>query len=221
MRVWILPKPYKSVFCECCVFSGKGFCNGPILRPEESYRLWCVTVCDLETSRMRRPWQALGCCAREKKVEEDSGIINEMEQRSSAETGSDSACQGIFILPLNPNFNVVFTRTHHWTLLCITWIQSLTVSFCKALFNSVGPNSVVGIATHYGLNGPGIEFRAGARFSATLQTCSASCTMDNGSLSRGQSGRGMALTTHLHLAPRLKKEHSYTSTPPLGLNGLL
>jgi hypothetical protein len=29
----------------------------------------------------------------------------------------------------------------------------------------------------------------------------------------------MALTTHSHLAPRLKKEHSYTSTPPLGLNG--
>jgi len=25
-----------------------------ITRPEESYRLWCVVVCDLETSRMRR-----------------------------------------------------------------------------------------------------------------------------------------------------------------------
>ena len=24
-----------------------------------------------------------------------------------------------------------------------------------------------------------------------------------------------------HLAPKLKKEHSYTSTPPLGLRGLL
>ena len=23
---------------------------------EESYRLWCVVVCDLETSGMRRPW---------------------------------------------------------------------------------------------------------------------------------------------------------------------
>ena len=30
----------------------------------------------------------------------------------------------------------------------------------------------------------------------------------------------MALTTH-HLAPRLNKEYSYTSTPPLGLRGLL
>jgi len=24
------------------------------------HRLWCVVVCDLETSRMRRPWPALG-----------------------------------------------------------------------------------------------------------------------------------------------------------------
>jgi hypothetical protein len=40
--------------------------HGPIARPEESYQLWCVTVCDIGTSRMRRPWPALGCCARGK-----------------------------------------------------------------------------------------------------------------------------------------------------------
>jgi len=44
------------VCCECCVLSGGGLCNELITRPEESYRLWCVVVCDLETSRMRRPW---------------------------------------------------------------------------------------------------------------------------------------------------------------------
>ena len=27
-----------------------------ITRPEESYRLWCVVVCDLETSRMGAPY---------------------------------------------------------------------------------------------------------------------------------------------------------------------
>jgi hypothetical protein len=31
---------------------------------------------------------------------------------------------------------------------------------------------------------------------------------------------GLALTTHSHLAPRLKNEYSYTSTPPLGLHDL-
>jgi len=32
--------------------SGRGLCDEPITRPEESYRLCCVVVCDLETSRM-------------------------------------------------------------------------------------------------------------------------------------------------------------------------
>ena len=27
---------------------GRGLCDGLITRPEESYRLWCVVVCDLE-----------------------------------------------------------------------------------------------------------------------------------------------------------------------------
>jgi len=44
-----------SVCCECCLLSGKGFCGGMITRPE-FYHLWCVVVCDLETSRMSRPW---------------------------------------------------------------------------------------------------------------------------------------------------------------------
>jgi hypothetical protein len=26
--------------------SGRGLCDGPIPRPEESYRLWCVSECD-------------------------------------------------------------------------------------------------------------------------------------------------------------------------------
>jgi len=39
--------------CECCVLPGRGLCDGLITRPEESYRLWCVVVCGLETSWMR------------------------------------------------------------------------------------------------------------------------------------------------------------------------
>jgi len=39
-----------DVGCECCVLSGRGFCDELITRPEESYRLWCVIACDLETS---------------------------------------------------------------------------------------------------------------------------------------------------------------------------
>jgi len=32
--------------------SGRGLCDELITRPEESYRLCCVVVCDLETSRI-------------------------------------------------------------------------------------------------------------------------------------------------------------------------
>jgi len=42
------------------MLSGRGLCDELITRPEEPYRLWCVVVCDLETSRMRRTWPALG-----------------------------------------------------------------------------------------------------------------------------------------------------------------
>jgi len=38
------------------VLSGRGLCDELITRPEESYRLCCVVVCDLETSRMGAPY---------------------------------------------------------------------------------------------------------------------------------------------------------------------
>jgi hypothetical protein len=36
------------VSSECCVVSGRGLSDKLIARPEESYRLWCVVVCNLE-----------------------------------------------------------------------------------------------------------------------------------------------------------------------------
>jgi hypothetical protein len=48
------------VCCECCVLSGRGLCDGFITRPEESYRLWRVVVCDLENSKTRRLKPATG-----------------------------------------------------------------------------------------------------------------------------------------------------------------
>jgi hypothetical protein len=34
------------VSCTLFVLSGRGLCDRPISRPEESYRLWCVCECD-------------------------------------------------------------------------------------------------------------------------------------------------------------------------------
>ena len=44
------------VCCEYCVLSSRGLCVELITRPEEYYQLWRFVVCDLETSRMRRPY---------------------------------------------------------------------------------------------------------------------------------------------------------------------
>jgi len=38
------------------VLSGRGLCDELITRPEESYRLWCVAVYDLETSIIGAPY---------------------------------------------------------------------------------------------------------------------------------------------------------------------
>jgi hypothetical protein len=53
LRLWfrIPPVAWMFVCCECCVLSGRGLCDGLITRPEESYRLWRVVVCDQETSQ--------------------------------------------------------------------------------------------------------------------------------------------------------------------------
>jgi len=83
-----------------------------------------------------------------------------------------------------------------------------------------GPSSVVGIATGYGLDGPGIESRWGARFSAPVQTGPgthpSSFTMGTVSFPGVKSGRGVTLTPHLVLVRLVMKEQSYTSTPPMG-----
>ena len=70
LRLWfrISPGAWMSVCCECCVLSRRGVRVGLIIRPEESYRLWCLVACDLETSQMRRPWPAEGSCAKKKKL---------------------------------------------------------------------------------------------------------------------------------------------------------
>ena len=51
--------------CECCVLSGRVPRNELITRPEESYRMWCVIVRDLETSRIFRPGTTLDYSATE------------------------------------------------------------------------------------------------------------------------------------------------------------
>jgi hypothetical protein len=68
----------------------------------------------------------------------------------------------------------------------------------RAYISRCGAGTVVGIATVYGLDGPGIESRWGARYSSPVQTGPgahlASCTMGTGSFPRVKSGRSVTLT---------------------------
>jgi len=81
-----------------------------------------------------------------------------------------------------------------------------------------GSGSSVSIANGYGLDGPGIYSRLGARFSAPVQTGPethpASCTMGTVCFQGVKRGRGVTLTTHPFLAPWSWKSRA---TPPLSL----
>jgi hypothetical protein len=62
LRLWVRipPGAWMFVCCQCCVLSGRCLCGGLITRPEDSYRLWCVVVCDQESSKTRSLKPATG-----------------------------------------------------------------------------------------------------------------------------------------------------------------
>jgi hypothetical protein len=90
----------------------------------------------------------------------------------------------------------------------------------------VGRDSSVGIATRYGMDGPGIESRWRARFSAPVQTgrpWGLPSLLYNGywvSPGGKAAGAWRGVDHPPHLVPPLEKEYSYTSTAPLSLHGL-
>ena len=90
------------------------------------------------------------------------------------------------------------------------------IYFYKVLYMFRRPGSSVGIATDYGLDGPGIESRWGRDF-PPVQTGPgahpASCTMGTGSFPGVKCGRGVLLTTHPLLAPRSWKDRAIPLLP--------
>ena len=49
------------------MLSGRGLCDELITRPEESYRLWCVVVCDLENLKNEEAMTHVGSQRHRKK----------------------------------------------------------------------------------------------------------------------------------------------------------
>jgi len=91
-----------------------------------------------------------------------------------------------------------------WVILKMLWCVYWFI-LTDTLIIRWRPDRVVGVATGYELDGPGIESRWGARFSALVQagpgTHPASCTMGTGSFSGAKSGRDVTLTPHPLLVP--------------------
>ena len=80
-----------------------------------------------------------------------------------------------------------------------------------------GSGSAVDIATGCGLDGPRIESRWGARFSAPVQTGlgahPTSCTLGTRSFPGVKSGRGVTLTPHPLLVPWSRKSRAIPLLP--------
>ena len=114
-------------------------------------------------------------------------------------------------------YKMVSVRSHRYKM--VYYVPTVTKChiFCSSVLNVFGqpcqhlhgPGSSVGVATRYGLDGPGIESRWGRDFlypsRPALGPSQPPIHWVPG-LSRVQSGWGVALTTHPHLAPRLRKE---------------
>ena len=62
LRSWVRIPPWAWMFvgCECYMLSGRGLCDELITRPEESYWLRCVVVCDLENLKNQEAMTRVG-----------------------------------------------------------------------------------------------------------------------------------------------------------------
>ena len=93
------------------------------------------------------------------------------------------------------------------------FLRNLVCRMCK----SMGRDSAVGIATRYGVDGPGIESWWGRDFPHPSRPALGPTQPPVQWLpgfSRGESGRGVVLTTHPHLSQERVGLYLYTPSGP-------
>jgi hypothetical protein len=99
------------------------------------------------------------------------------------------------------------------TFRCISWYNETWVPQIYSYFVSLYQHSIVGTATRYGLDCPGIESRCGQDFphrSRTAMGPTQRPVLWVPALFNGGKGDRCV---HSHKAQRLKKEYTYTSDP--------
>jgi len=125
MCVRIPQDAWICVCCERCVLSGRGLCDELITSPEESYRLWCVVVCDLDTSRMRRPWPSEWGWA---------GLYTKNKQTNKVTLHPSRQMQTIISWIANRVTSVKCNWILYMTLYCLTY---LLTPWCKILLEKL------------------------------------------------------------------------------------
>jgi len=92
------------VCCECRVLSGRGLCDELITCREESYRLWCVVVCDLENLKKEEATTRVGSqCHSKKKCSisnsssSSSSIYSAQPDKLQAFEGKPSVMRSLYL----------------------------------------------------------------------------------------------------------------------------
>ena len=110
LRVRIPPWAWMFMCCECCVLLGS-LCDGLITRPEESYRLWCVSCLwsrNLKNEEAKtRKWVVKASTEEEEEEEEEEEDNSRNSEHDTGwtteEFGFDSwQRQGILLSPKRP-----------------------------------------------------------------------------------------------------------------------
>ena len=229
--VRIPPGAWMVLCCECCVLSGRALCDALITRPEEFYRLWCVVVCDIETSKLSSPWLALGRSAtgwnKMPRIAYVSYVVYLIQTN----------------LQLTWKTRIYFLRfvcgCYWWATISVGYfliaflnktmakklgIRVLSVdaeclkrnlpyfgrTFLKLIYiDKLVRDSTDGRVTRYRLEGQGIEYRYRPDFPQTSIHSLWHTQLPIrwvSCLSRGLSGRGVAFMTEPHLTLKLKEK---------------
>ena len=121
--------------------------------------------------------------------------------RQHSQLSSTTSCT----LQCPPDGSAGFGQTRERSFDCQNWRKIFSCVYCVI----VSRDCSVGIETRYGLHGPGIESPWRRDFPHPSKTPLGPTQPPiqwTPGLSQGYSGRSVALTTHLHLESRLKKE---------------
>jgi len=131
-------------------------------------------------------------------------------QEINSQLCQDTSCVVTYFKKTIHIYIYIYTHTHNGDGISKKNYMHSYTCFTQSC-TACGPGSVVGIATGYGLDGPGIETRWGARFSAPFQTGPgahpASCKIGTGSFPGVKSGRSATLTPHPLLVSWSWKTH--------------